>query len=52
MLATAKAEAESYRLKQQTLTPMLLQQMWIDKWDGVMPTTQLGSGANVMYNVK
>jgi len=52
MLATAKAEAESYRLKQSAITPMLLQQMWIEKWNGQMPTTQLGSGTNMMYNVK
>lgn len=52
MLATARAEAESNKLKQSTLTPMLLQQMWIEKWDGTMPTTQLGSGTNMMYNVK
>lgn len=52
MLATAKAEAESNRLRQQTLTPMLLQQKWIEKWDGKLPTTQLGSGTNMMYNVK
>ena len=52
MLATSKAEAESYRLKQSAITPMLLQQMWIEKWDGVLPTTQLGAGTNMMYNVK
>lgn len=52
MLATAKAEAESYRLKQSSITPMLLQQMWIEKWNGQMPTTQLGPGTNMMYNVK
>jgi regulator of protease activity HflC (stomatin/prohibitin superfamily) len=52
MLATAKAEAESYKLKQSAITPMLLQQMWIEKWNGQMPTTQLGSGTNMMYNVK
>jgi regulator of protease activity HflC (stomatin/prohibitin superfamily) len=52
MLATAKAEAESNKLKQATLTPMLLQQMWIEKWNGVLPSTQLGSGTNMMYNVK
>lgn len=52
MLATARAEAESYKLKQSAITPMLLQQMWIDKWNGQMPTTQLGSGTNMMYNVK
>jgi regulator of protease activity HflC (stomatin/prohibitin superfamily) len=50
MLTSSKAEAESYRLKQQTLTPLLLQQMWIQKWDGALPTTSLGTGANMMYN--
>ena len=52
MLTSAKAEAESNRLRQQTLTPLLLQQMWIEKWDGAVPQTQLGQGANVMYGVK
>lgn len=52
MLATSKAEAESYRLKQSAITPMLLQQMWIEKWNGTLPTTQLGAGTNMMYNVK
>jgi regulator of protease activity HflC (stomatin/prohibitin superfamily) len=32
MLTRAKAEAESNRLKQQTLTPMLIQQQWIEAW--------------------
>ena len=52
MLTQAKAEAESYRLKQTSITTMLLQQMWIEKWNGVLPTTQLGAGTNMMYNVK
>jgi regulator of protease activity HflC (stomatin/prohibitin superfamily) len=52
MLATAKAEAESNRLRQQTLTPMLLQQKWIDKWDGHLSQYQMGTGANMMFNVK
>ena len=52
MLATARAEAESYKLKQSAITPMLLQQMWIERWNGQMPTTQLGSGTNMMFNVK
>ena len=25
---------------------------WIEKWDGAVPQTQLGQGANVMYGVK
>ena len=52
MLANAKAEAESNKLRQQTLTPMLLQQMWIERWNGALPSTQLGPGTNMMYNVK
>lgn len=52
LLTNARAEAESNKLRQQTLTPMLLQQMWIEKWDGSVPSTQLGSGTNVMYGLK
>lgn len=37
ILINARAEAESNRLRQQTLTPLLLQQMYIDKWNGVLP---------------
>jgi regulator of protease activity HflC (stomatin/prohibitin superfamily) len=51
MLAEAKAEVEANKLKQATLTPMLLQQQWIEKWNGALPTTQLGSGSNLMYNL-
>jgi regulator of protease activity HflC (stomatin/prohibitin superfamily) len=52
MLTSAKAEAEANRMKQQTITPMLLQLEYIKKWNGVEPTTQLGSGSNMMYNIK
>lgn len=51
MLTSAKAEAEANRLKQQTITPMLLQLEWINKWDGKLPSTQLGSGNGFMYNI-
>lgn len=37
MITRAKAEAEANRLKQQTLTNLLLQQQWIEKWDGKLP---------------
>lgn len=39
LLTTARAEAEANKLKQSTLTPMLIQQQWIDKWNGALPTT-------------
>jgi regulator of protease activity HflC (stomatin/prohibitin superfamily) len=37
MLTLAKAEAESNRMKQVTLTPLLLQLEYINKWDGKLP---------------
>ena len=52
MLTRAKAEAEANRLRQQTLTPMLIQQQWIEKWKGNVPSTVLGNGTNLMYGIK
>ncbi len=37
MLTQARAEAEANKLKQSTLTPLLLQQQWIERWDGKLP---------------
>jgi regulator of protease activity HflC (stomatin/prohibitin superfamily) len=37
LLTSAKAEAEANRMKQQTLTPLLLQLEYINKWDGKLP---------------
>lgn len=37
MLIKAKAEAEANRLRQQSLTEMLIQQQFIEKWDGRLP---------------
>ncbi len=38
----AKAEAEAQRLQQQTLTDAMIKKMWIEKWDGKLPTTTTG----------
>lgn len=51
MLTSARAEAESNRLRQQTLTPLLLQQMWIEKWGGDVPQTVLGNNQNMMFGL-
>lgn len=37
LLVQAKAEAEANRLKQATLTQLLLQQQFVEKWDGKLP---------------
>jgi len=51
LLTNARAEAESNKLRQQTLTPLLLQQMWIEKWEGNVPSTVLGSNQNLMFGL-
>lgn len=50
MLVTAKAESEAVRLRQQVLTPLMIQQMWIEKWDGSLPTYQ-GGNSPVMLGI-
>lgn len=52
MLTQAKAEAEANQLKQKTLTPMLIQQQWIEKWNGKLPTTMLGDKSTPMIGIK
>lgn len=48
IIVQAQAEAEANRLKTQALTPAILQKMWIEKWDGSVPTV-MGTGNNSMF---
>lgn len=43
LLISAQAEADANKLKQQTLTPMLLQQQYLEKWNGVLPSSMYGN---------
>ncbi len=52
LLVRARAEAEANKLKQQSLTPLLVQQQWIQKWDGKLPTTQAGGNSSFMLPIK
>ena len=47
----AKGQAEAQRLQRQTLTPILLQKLAIEKWDGRFPTVMGGQGALPFINV-
>lgn len=38
LLVAARAEAEANKLREQALTPAILEKMWIEKWDGRLPT--------------
>lgn len=42
-ITAARGQAEAQRLQQQTLTPELLQKMAIEKWNGILPTTNAGN---------
>lgn len=48
----AKAEAAAIKLKQEEITPTYVDYQRALKWDGVMPSTVLGSGTNTLFNVK
>ena len=48
MLTSAKAEAEANRMKQQTLTPLLLQLEYINKWDGKLSQYSLGGNTQMI----
>lgn len=48
-ITETNADATAYQQKalQQSLTPELIQKMWIEKWDGKLPTYSLGSSSPV-----
>lgn len=47
----AKGKAESQRLLEQTLTPNVLQQQAIEKWDGQFPQVMTGGDATPMLQI-
>ncbi|MEG4322946.1 MULTISPECIES: prohibitin family protein [unclassified Microcoleus] len=47
----AKGQAEAQRLQRQTLTPEILQQQAIEKWNGQFPTVMGGNGALPLINI-
>ncbi len=49
-VATAKAEAEKNRVQTEQLTPQILQKMWIEKWNGILPQV-VSDDTNLMYSI-
>lgn len=49
MIVQAEAEAKSNELRQRTLTPLIVQQMFIEKWDGKTPL--YGNSPTLFRNV-
>lgn len=50
LLVAARAEAEANKLREQALTPAILQKMWIERWNGNVPTVSNSNG--LMINLK
>lgn len=52
VVISAKADAEAIRLKQTELSQNYIDYQRAIRWDGVLPSTVLGSGSNTLFNVK
>ena len=50
LLVKARAEAEANSLRTQALTPEILQKMWIEKWNGNVPTV-VTNGNQMMFDI-
>lgn len=48
----AEAEAKANVLLQQSITPAILEYFKIERWNGKLPTTSVGSGANTIVSIK
>lgn len=51
-IEAAKGNSEAQRLLQQSLTTELIQKMWIEKWDGKLPTTSAGANSSFYLPAK
>ena len=50
-VVAARAEAEAYRLKMQSLNPLILQQMWIEKWNGGVPSVITSGNSSAFIDI-
>lgn len=51
LITKTQGEAEAQKLQQQTLTELIVKKLFIEKWDGKMPTTLAGDGNGFMLNL-
>ena len=50
-LIIAKSEAEALRLKAQEITPLMVQNNWIDAWNGIMPQYMVGGDTSMLMQM-
>lgn len=51
-IINATAEAEANRLLNQSITANIIEYFKIEKWNGKLPTTSVGSGSQSIINIK
>lgn len=51
-IISAEGEAEAMKLRQKELSPLYVDFIRASNWNGVLPTTMLGSGSNTLFNLK
>lgn len=51
LIVAAEAEYKANELKTKALTPAILEQMWIDKWDGTVPTVITGGNTSTFLDL-
>ena len=49
-ITKAQGEAEAQRLQQETLSKELIQKMWIERWNGILPT-YVGNGEDLILDM-
>lgn len=52
LLVAARAEKEANLLREQALTPAILEKMWIEKWDGTVPTVITGGNTSTFLDLR
>lgn len=51
LIVAAKAEKEANQLREQALTPAILEKMWIEKWNGTVPTVITGGNTSTFLDL-
>lgn len=51
MMIVANAEAESNRIISESLTPILLEKIWRERWSGMYPETVVGSDVMTYFGI-
>lgn len=51
LITKAKAERDANALRTEALTPQVLEKMWIEKWDGTVPTVITGSNTSTFLDL-